>query len=99
MALAGRIPRLSATIKRGLIQLGVAPGTPAYRAAWGTVGALSRAGTLPGPADFETAFAPGHAHVRRVVGENLWILYRFDPTYVDLLAIRNAPPVPADSLV
>jgi hypothetical protein len=51
---------------------------------------------LPGPVDFETVFVPGQAHVRRVHGQNLWVLYRFDDLHVDVLAVRDAPPVPTD---
>jgi hypothetical protein len=34
--------------------------------------------------------------VRRVAGQSLWILYRFDDVHLDVLAIRDAPPVPHD---
>jgi hypothetical protein len=61
-----------------------------------TVGALANAETLPTSMDSETVFAPGRAHVRRVPGQNLWILYRFDATYLDLLAVRDTPPVPVE---
>jgi hypothetical protein len=53
--------------------------------------------TLPGAGDFETAFAPTHALVRRVSGVNVWLLYRFDDAYVFLLTARGEPPVPSDS--
>jgi hypothetical protein len=60
------------------------------------VRAIADAPTLPGPVDFETEFAPGRAYVRRVSGENLWVLYRFDAIYLDVLAVRGDPPVPVD---
>jgi hypothetical protein len=62
------------------------------------VRAIADAEALPGPADFETAFAPGRANARRVSGHNLWVLYRFDATYVDVLTVRNEPPLPADPI-
>ena len=94
MALARRIPRLSATLKRGLLKLGIAPRSTRFRAAFATVGALADTETLPAPLDSETVFSPGRAYVRRVPGQNLWVLYRFDATHVDVLAVRDTPPVP-----
>ena len=51
---------------------------------------------LPGAGDYETAFAPGRAYVRRVVGQNLWLLYRFDDEHISVLTARSQPPVPID---
>jgi hypothetical protein len=51
---------------------------------------------LPGAGDFETPFSPGRAFVRRVVGQNLWTLYRFDDDQVFVMTARGQPPVPAD---
>jgi hypothetical protein len=51
---------------------------------------------LPGAGDFETAFSPGRAQVRRVVGHNLWLLYRFDDEHLFLMTARSQPPVPVD---
>ncbi len=96
MALARRIPRLSTTLKRGLLRLEVTPGPERYRAVFTAVGALANADELPGPADFETSFHPGRAHVRRVSGHNLWILYRFDAAHVDVLTVGVEPPLPSD---
>ncbi len=96
VALARRIPRLSATLKRGLLKLGVAPLSARFRAVFAAVGALSSAEKLPVSGDFETVFSPGRAYVRRVPRQNLWILYRFDALYVDVLTVRDAPPVPLD---
>jgi len=48
---------------------------------------------LPGIGDYETSFAPGRAHVRRVSGHNLWILYRFDDGQVFVMTARAEPPV------
>jgi hypothetical protein len=96
VALAQRIPRLSATLKRGLLKLGVEPRSARFRAVFATVGALASTETLPAATDFETSFAPKRAHVRRVPGHNLWILYKFDDTYVDVLSVRDAPPVPVE---
>jgi hypothetical protein len=75
-------------------RLGVTPGSPAQRNVLATVRAIADADALPGPADFETHFAPGRANVRRVAGQNLWLLYRFDGTHVDVLTVRSDPPVP-----
>ena len=94
MALARRIPRLSASLKRGLLKLGVAPRSARFRAVFATVGALANADTLPAAMDAETVFPPGRAYVRRVAGQNLWVLFRFDATHLDVLAVRDAPPVP-----
>jgi len=51
---------------------------------------------LPGRPDFVTTFHPGRAHVRRIVGHNLWVLYRFDAIHLEVLAAKDQPPVPAD---
>jgi hypothetical protein len=76
-------------------KLGVLAGSPAYRAVSATIRALTVA-ELPGAGDYETAFSPGRALVRRVVGQNLWILYRFDDEHVSVMTARAEPPVPAD---
>lgn len=55
------------------------------------------AGNLPGAGDFETSFSPGRAHVRRVGGYNIWVLYRFDAEHVFVLTARSEPPVPLDA--
>jgi hypothetical protein len=57
---------------------------------------LAREEVLPGVHDVRSQFAPGHAHVRRVPRNNLWIWYRFDADHVTLLAVRDEPPVPDD---
>ena len=72
------------------------PNTAPYRAVFAAIGALEDAEALPGPGDYETRFAPGRAHVRRVPGHNVWLLYRFDADHVSVLTARKAPPVPAD---
>ncbi len=91
----GRVPRLSTTLRRTLDALGVRSGTALHRAVNATIRALKN-DTLPGAGDYETAFAPGRAHVRRVPGQNLWLLYRFDNEHVTVMTARNQPPVPAD---
>lgn len=95
--MSSRIVRLSVGFARTMGRLGLSPGSPVQRSVLATVRAISDAETLPGSADFETAFVPGRAIVRRVSKQNLWILYRFDSVYVDVLTVRNAPPVPLDS--
>ena len=60
-------------------RLGLTPGSPAQRSLLATVRAIADATALPGPGDFETAFAPGRAHVRRASSQNLWVLYRREP--------------------
>jgi len=77
-------------------RLGLAPGSSAHRSVLAAVRTIADADVLPGPADFETTFAPGRAQARRVSGQNLWVLYRFDATHVDVLTVRNDPPIPAD---
>jgi hypothetical protein len=74
---------------------GVRPRSVASRVVFATIGALTDAALLPGPGDFETPFAPGRAHVRRVPGHNVWILYRFDAKHVFVITARPEPPVPA----
>lgn len=77
-------------------RLGLGLGSPTQRSVLATVRALADADALPGRADFETTFAPGRAHVRRVSGQNLWVLYRFDASHVDVITVRSEPPVPLD---
>jgi hypothetical protein len=89
------IHRLSTTFRRSVERLGVTAGSPASRAVTATIRALE-SGELPGSADFETAFPPRRAFVRRVRARNLWILYRFDDEHVFVMTVRDQPPVPAD---
>jgi hypothetical protein len=77
-------------------RLGLTPGSPAQRSVLATVRAIADADALPGRTDFETTFTPGYANVRRVSGHNLWVLYRFDAAFVDVLTVRSEPPVPID---
>jgi hypothetical protein len=91
---AARIHRLSSTVTRTLASLGVHPRTPRHHAAAATISSLARADELPGPADFVASFHPGFVHVRRVTGFNLWILYRFDATFLDVVTVRDEPPKP-----
>jgi hypothetical protein len=93
---ARRVAHLSTTFRRSVINLGLLPGSPGFRAVFATVAALADADDLPGPGDDETAFAPGRAFVRRVSAQNVWILYRFDDDRVFALTTRGVPPVPAD---
>jgi hypothetical protein len=76
-------------------KLGVVAGSPAYRAVSATMRALASVG-LPGAGDYETAFSPGRLFVRRVVGQNVWVLYRFDDDQVFVMTARGQPPVPLD---
>ncbi|MBN1606607.1 MAG: hypothetical protein JW940_08225 [Polyangiaceae bacterium] len=94
--MVGRILRVSTTFRRTVERLGVRAGSPAYRAVSATVRALASA-DVPGFGDYETSFSPGRAYVRRVVGHNLWILYRFDDVHVLIMTARGEPPVPADT--
>jgi hypothetical protein len=63
---AARILRVSTTFRRSVETLGVLAGSPAYRAVSATIRAFTVA-ELPGAGDYETAFSPGRALVRRVV--------------------------------
>jgi hypothetical protein len=92
---AGRIPRLSTTLRRTLDAIGVRPGTALHRVVNATIRSLKN-DTLPGAGDYTTAFAPGHAYVRRVSGQNIWLLYRFDEEHVTVMTARNQPPIPFD---
>ena len=51
---------------------------------------------LPGPKDFETSFSTRRAHVTRVRGENIWILYRFDDERLYMVTACGERPAPAD---
>lgn len=93
--MAGRILRLSTTFRRTVARLGILAGSARYRA----VSAIMRSHAshdLPGTGDYETVFSPGRAHVRRVTGQNIWILYRFDDDSVFVMTARDQPPVPVD---
>jgi hypothetical protein len=92
---AARILRVSTTFRRSVDRLGIAAGSPVYRAVSATMRALASSG-LPGVGDFETAFAPAKAFVRRVTGQNVWLLYRFDDDHVFVMTARSQPPVPLD---
>jgi hypothetical protein len=91
-----RVPRLSVGFVRSKRRLGLAPGSAGLRRVLATISAIADADVLPGPIDFETEFAPGRAHARRVSGQNLWVLFRFDAAHVDVLTVRSEPPVPAE---
>jgi hypothetical protein len=78
---ARRVAHLSTTFRRSVVELGLPPRSPGFRAVFAALAALADAGE-PGLADYETAFAPGRAFVRRVSGRNAWILYRFDDEHV-----------------
>ncbi len=60
------------------------------------IGGLAKADRLPGVAHGETRFAPTRAFVRRVTGQNVWILYRFDGEHLYVMTARGEPPVPVD---
>jgi hypothetical protein len=87
--MARRVARLSTTFRRSVIQLGRKPGSPGFRAVFATVAALVDADELPGPGDDETTFAPGRAFVRRVIGRNIGILYRFDDEHANVRATQS----------
>ena len=91
-----RVARLTPRFRRSLPSFGIVPGSARWRALMSTIRGLSRADALPGHADFLTEFHPGHAQVRRVAGHNLWVLYRFDTIHLEVLAVRDTPPVPVD---
>ena len=93
--MAARVLRVSATFRRSVERLGVLAGSPSYRAVSSTMRALASA-QLPGPGDFEMHFAPTKAHVRRVTGQNLWLVYRFDDDSVYIMTVRGQPPIPLD---
>lgn len=93
--MAARILRVSTTFRRSVEKLGVLAGSVAYRGVSATLRMLATA-ELPGPVDFETEFSPRRAFVRRVVGQNIWIVYRFDDEQVFVMTARGLPPVPTD---
>lgn len=94
--MARRVAHLSTTFRRSVVELGLVPGSPGFRAVFATVAALADANELPGPGDGETTFAPGRAFVRRVGGRNIWLFYRFDDTHLFALTTRGVPPIPVD---
>ena len=96
MAVVARTLRISTTFRQSVAKLGVSAGTPAYRAVAATMRAFA-AGDLPGPGDFEASFSPAKAYVRRVAGQNVWLLYRFDDQFVFLMTARDQPPVPSET--
>jgi hypothetical protein len=93
--MAGRIARLTPGFRRALRALAIVPGSPRRLALASTISVLAAADALPSATDFVTVH-PGRAHVRRVAGQNLRVLYRFDAVDLDVLAVRDAPPVPSD---
>jgi hypothetical protein len=95
VAVAERVLRVSTTFRRSVEQLGVRAGSPTYRGVTTAMRSLASS-KVPGPGDYETSFAPGQAHVRRVTGQNVWLLYRFDEQHLFILTARGQPPVPAE---
>jgi hypothetical protein len=95
VAVGARILRVSTTFRRSVERLGVRAGSPAYRAVTAAMRALAST-DVPGPGDYDTSFAPARAHVRRVAGQNVWLLYRFDEHHLFILTARGQPPVPAE---
>jgi hypothetical protein len=93
---AGRVVGLSTTFQRSLKSLGIEPATHRHRVVLTAVRALATAEALPGAEDYETRFSTRRAHVRRVPGHNVWLLYRFDPKHVYVMTARGEPPVPVD---
>jgi hypothetical protein len=93
--MAGRILRVSTTFRRSVEKLGIRAASPAYRAVSATVRTLAAA-DVPGPGDYETSFSPGRARVRRVLGHNVWLLYRFDERHLFIMTARGEPPIPID---
>lgn len=91
--MARRVAQLSTTSRRAVIDLGLAPGSPGFRAVFATIAALANAEELRCPGDDETTFGVGRTFVRRVVGRNVWVLYRFDNDHVFALTARTQPPV------
>jgi hypothetical protein len=75
-------------------RLGIATGSPRSTAVSAVIVDLTMAEELPEPQDVRAKFAPGHAHVRRVPRQNLWLWYRFGDDHVDVLDVRVEPPVP-----
>ena len=51
-------PACRTTFRRSVIELGLAPGSPGFRAVFATVAALAGADELPGPGDDETTSDP-----------------------------------------
>jgi hypothetical protein len=58
-------------------------------------GALATSG-LPDPGDYVTRYGTGQAYVRRVLRQNVWIIYRFDAERVYVMRAEGMPPVPVD---
>jgi hypothetical protein len=77
-------------------RLGITTGSMRSRVLGSALASLASQTELPGVQDFETTFHPGRAFVRRVLGQNLWVLYRFDAVYLDILTVWDQPPIPLD---
>lgn len=75
-----RVAQLSTTFRRSVIELGLRPGSPGFRAVFSTIAALAATEELPG----------------RVSGQNVWVLYRFDDARVFAMTTRSQPAVPID---
>jgi len=94
---ARRVAHLSTTFRRSVTDLGLAPGSPGFRAVFATVAALTEGKSCLALATTRPTFAPGRAFARRVSGRNVWILFRFDDHHLFALTARGVPPVPVDS--
>jgi hypothetical protein len=98
MAVARRTIVLEARYLRDARALGIVGGSDASRAVARVVAQLAAADVLPEPIDVTTLVepdAPGVsalAHVRRVLGRNLWIWYLPRNGELALVALTSAPP-------
>lgn len=90
-----RVAKPTPRFLKRLQALGIPSGSALSRAIAHEIGALAGADALPGPLDFETTIPPTHsAWVRRLTGENIWLLYAWDDEHVSLLTVTTTPPVP-----
>jgi hypothetical protein len=75
----------------------VEPGSLARIAIAATMRALAEAHVLLTAADTLGLIPPtNRAHVRRVLGHNLWLWWKVDASELKLLFVTTSPPVPAE---
>lgn len=89
--------KLGRRFRASLDAAGVVAGTDTGRRIGAVLRALAADEALPRPGDAEMSIPPVRtAYVRRVVGENLWVLYEVRGPFVIVLHVARSPPVPLE---
>jgi hypothetical protein len=90
-----RTLKIGRRLRASLDAAGVIPGTDTGRRIAAVLRALTTDEELPRAGDVEVAISPvARAHVRRVVGANLWVWYEDRGAFVLALLVSRDPPVP-----